>query len=533
MLLDPRLTDRSADRTNIGGHWRRLRRRGAALGGVVALALVGSTAIPADAALSTSERLQQSVKLNGLLKQTRALQQIADVNGGNRAAGSVGHAASAGYVMGQLQAAGYQVELQPFEFPYFQELEPTELDRLAPAATSYQEGVDFATATYSGSGTAEGNVRPVDVLLPPGAAANSSTSGCEATDFAGFVEGEIALLQRGTCTFGVKAENAEAAGAAAVIIFNEGQEGRTELLSPTLGAPSVTIPVVGASFALGEELARTGTTVRLSTSTVSQTRTTYNVVAETGKGRADNVVMLGAHLDGVPAGPGINDNGSGSAALLEIAKGMAKEVKKPRNRVRFAWWSAEEFGLLGSAAYVSSLSTAEAGDIALYLNFDMIASPNSGRFVYDGDDSDAVGAGAGPAGSAAIEDVFTDYFAARDLPTQGTDFDGRSDYGPFIEVGIPAGGLFTGAEGLKTAEQATAFGGTAGQAFDPCYHQACDTTRNLSNTAFLQNARAAAHATALFAQSTATVNSRPSAARLARVPSAKALAGIPHGVAAR
>ena len=165
--------------------------------------------------------------------------------------------------------------------------------------------------------------------------------------------------------------------------------------------------------------------------------------------------MLGAHLDSVAAGPGINDNGSGSAALIEIAKKLSTTIEYPRNKVRFAWWSGEEFNLLGSAYYVSNLSTGQRGDIALYLNFDMIASPNFGRFIYDGDNSDNTGAGPGPAGSAAIEKVFTDYFAARGLPTEGTDFDGRSDYGPFIapSVGIPSGGIFTGAEGVKTPAQ--------------------------------------------------------------------------------
>ena len=487
----------------------RLRRRGTAVAGVAALALLLPAAAPADAAPSASERLQDSVTLNGLLQHTRALQQVADVNGRTRAAGTPGHAASAGYVMGQLEAAGYRVRLQPFAFPFYQETAPVEMARTAAEPTTYQAGVDMATMTYSGSGTAEARVEGVDLALPP-PAEPGSTSGCEPADFTGFTRGAIALLQRGTCPFEVKAQNAQAAGAAAVVIFNEGQPGRTDLLTGTLGAPGVTVPVVGVSFALGQELAAPGTVLRVSAATESEIRTTYNVLAETRRGRTDNVVVLGAHLDSVPEGPGINDNGSGSAALLAIAKGMAKV--KPRNQVRFAWWSAEEFSLLGSAHYVSSLSAAEVANIALYLNFDMIASPNHGRFVYDGDDSDQQGAGPGPDGSAAIEGVFTSYFSGRGLPTAGTDFTGRSDYGPFIGVGIPAGGLFTGAEGIKTEEEAALFGGTAGEPYDPCYHQACDTSRNLDRTAFLQNARAAAHATAVFAADTSAVNGRtPSA----------------------
>jgi Zn-dependent M28 family amino/carboxypeptidase len=183
--------------------------------------------------------------------------------------------------------------------------------------------------------------------------------------------------------------------------------------------------------------------------------------------------MAGAHLDSVSAGPGINDNGSGSAALIEVAEQMAKV--NPRNKVRFAWWGAEEDGLLGSEAYVAGLSAEELDRITLYLNFDMVGSPNYGLFIYDGDDSDDEGEGAGPAGSAQIEATFERFFDSRGIPTKGTDFTGRSDYGPFIAVGIPAGGLFTGAEGIKTADEVALWGGIAGAQYDPCYHLACDT----------------------------------------------------------
>jgi Zn-dependent M28 family amino/carboxypeptidase len=191
-----------------------------------------------------------------------------------------------------------------------------------------------------------------------------------------------------------------------------------------------------------------------------------------------------------------------------VAIQFAKVVKQPRNKVRFAWWSAEEGGLLGSTHYVQNSSAADLGDIALILNFDMLASPNFARFVYDGDDSDKVGAGPGPAGSGAIEKVLNDFYAARNLPTEGTDFSGRSDYGPFLAAGIPAGGIFSGAEGVKTAAQAAKWGGTAGTAYDSCYHQACDTSRNINNTSLDQNADAVAYAVATFAHDTSDVNGR-------------------------
>jgi Zn-dependent M28 family amino/carboxypeptidase len=203
----------------------------------------------------------------------------------------------------------------------------------------------------------------------------------------------------------------------------------------------------------------------------------------------------------VPAGPGINDNGSGTAALLETAVhlGGAPAVT---NAVRFAFWGAEEEGLVGSTSYVRALSEADRNRIALYLNLDMVGSPNPGYFVYDGDNSDNVGAGPGPEGSATIERVLLDQLATTGVTGEGTDFDGRSDYGPFIAAGIPSGGLFTGAEEPKTAEQAQKWGGAAGKPDDPCYHQACDRTSNVDRTALDRNVDAVAGTIARFALST-------------------------------
>ncbi len=233
--------------------------------------------------------------------------------------------------------------------------------------------------------------------------------------------------------------------------------------------------------------------------TVQEKRTTNNVIAETKGGNAANTVMLGSHLDSVTAGPGINDNGSGSAGLLQTALELAESKAKVRNKVRFAWWSAEENGLLGSEHYVTNMSELDKKEVKLYLNFDMIASPNYGLFVYDGDDSDAVGAGPGPAGSAQLERDITDFMDKRGVPHEGTDFTGRSDYGPFIEVGIPSGGTFTGAEGIKTAAQAEKFGGQAGVAYDVNYHAKGDTIANINMTAFDANIDVIANAVGTYA----------------------------------
>jgi len=361
---------------------------------------------------------------------------------------------------------------------------------------------------YSGAGDTTAPIQAVDVLMPPGPTASSSTSGCEAADFAGFTAGNIALIQRGTCTFAAKAANAEAAGASGVLIYNEGQEGRTDTLNGTLGGPGSNIPVVGTSFAVGQELfnlLQNGEVrVHLATFTTVINVQTSNVIADSTTGRADRTVVLGAHLDSVPEGPGIQDNGSGSATILEIAEEMSELGIEPRNRVRFAFWGAEESGLIGSEYYVSQLSSRQLKNIAVNLNFDMVGSPNFVRFVYDGDGS-ASGI-EGPNGSGVVEDVFVDYFQSQGLASEPTEFSGRSDYGPFIAVGIPAGGLFTGAEEIKTEEQEAIYGGEAGVAYDHCYHQACDDIDNVNRTAIDQMSDAAAHAALTFAMTTSSVN---------------------------
>jgi hypothetical protein len=233
------------------------------------------------------------------------------------------------------------------------------------------------------------------------------------------------------------ADRLEAAGYDAVIIFNEGNPGREELFIGTLGTP-FTIPAVGLSFAdaaavIAQIQAGAEVVVRVETLTeIDPNRTTTNILADSPTGSDDRVVVVGAHLDSVIAGPGINDNGSGSSTILEIAEEMAELRITNRQKLRFAFWGAEELSLLGSEHYVNSLSDAEVGSIYANLNFDMVGSPNYVRFVYDGDGSDTETAG--PPGSAQIEAIFNQYFAGQGLASEPTAFDGRSDYGPFIAV---------------------------------------------------------------------------------------------------
>ena len=465
---------------------------------------------------NTYEKLLGCVTVEGVREHLAAFQAIADdstdpVYPGTRAAGTDGYADSVEYVAGLLRDAGYEVTLDPVEITFNF---PAVLRQLTPVPADYETGV----FTGSGSGVVEGNVIPVDINL---VGDRASTSGCEAADFAGLDfsgPNDIALVQRGTCFFGTKAYYAEQAGAEAVIVFNQGNSPDREGLivadassvdPPIPGEPGPIaqgIPVVGASFADGVALAQPGATARVEV-LPAETRTDYNVIAELPGKNTDNVVMAGAHLDSVIEGPGINDNGSGSAALLETALAMAN--LNPENTLRFGWWAAEEQGLVGSADYVAGLSQAERDRIALYMNYDMVGSPNYIFMVYDADESTFPAPVAIPAGSAAIEDVYESYYTSIGEPYDDTEFSGRSDYEAFILAGIPSSGLFTGAEEIKTEEQQAIWGGTAGEQFDPCYHLACDTLDNIDVRALDVNSDLIAYAMLTFAYSTESVNGVP------------------------
>jgi Zn-dependent M28 family amino/carboxypeptidase len=481
---------------------------------VVSLPGSAALAAPSQAACesrtnNTYDKLLECVRVEGVREHQAALQAIADANGGNRFSGFAGYDASVDYVVERLEAAGYDPEVQEFDYLAYEVAGPSALQQIAPNATTYVEGVDFGAVTQTDPGDVTAAVTAVDLQFGLG---NTSTSGCQASDFAGFPAGNIALLQRGDCTFEIKAENAAAAGAVGIVIFNQGNTtaaDRNGIPAVTLTANNTSgIPVLGTTYALGVTLANTpGLRMRVFANTLRQVLPTFNVIAEKTGANDDNVVMAGAHLDSVLAGPGINDNGSGSAAILEVAEQLAKV--KTQNTVRFAWWGAEESGLVGSTNYVNGLSQAEKDRIALYLNFDMIGSPNYIQMVYDSDQSGFVAPVPVPPGSIAIEDLFESFYTLSSEPYDDAEFSGRSDYQAFILNGIPAGGLFTGAEVPKTPEQQAIWGGTAGIAYDPCYHAACDTFANNNLHALTINSDAVAFAVLTYAYSTETVNGVP------------------------
>ena len=438
--------------------------------------------------------LSETVTVDAVRAHMANLDVIAEYNGGNRATNTPGYDVAALYVEDQLKRAGYEPYRHEYDYDAWRTNSPTVLSQVTPAKTSYEEGEHFETMSYSGAGSVRG---AKVTAVSPGAA----DSGCTTDQFEDFPEGHIALMQRGTCPFGEKVQNAADAGAVAGLVYNN-EDG---VFLGTVETES-DIPAIGVSGVLGEELVELTRHLRLKVevdSTIT-TETSYSVLADTPGGKDDNVVVVGGHLDGVEEGPGINDNGSGVAFILETAIQLAKQ-DEPNNQVRFAFWGTEESGLIGSNEYVADRTEAEIDDIALYLNFDMIGSHNYGRFVLDGR-MELPGSGGAPAGSGAIAKIFEDYFEEQGQVSEPGVLSGRSDYLAFMTAGIPSGGLFSGADGVKTEEQVEWYGGTAGELFDPYYHTPDDTMDNVDWDSVAELSAAGAHGVDFLAQNTLPVN---------------------------
>lgn len=324
-----------------------------------------------------------------------------------------------------------------------------------------------------------------------------SNNGCNTSDFPASANGSIVLIERGVCAFGDKSENAGLAGAVAAIIYNNVPGEAT--FGGTLGTPlPEQVATLGVTYEVGSEWAsQLAQNISLNATAMVDSFvknvTTYNIIADTRTGDENNVVMLGAHSDSVTAGPGINDDGSGTISLLEVATALSKF--SVTNKVRFAWWAAEEEGLIGSDYYVSQLLPEENAKIRLFMDYDMMASPNYAFQVYDANNS------ANPEGSEELKQLYIDYYTSQGVNHTLIPFDGRSDYDAFIKNGIPGGGVAAGAEVLKTPEEVEMFGGVAGVPYDKCYHQLCDDPFNLNYYAFMMNTKLIAHAVGTYAAS--------------------------------
>ncbi|ORY19687.1 aminopeptidase-like protein Y [Clohesyomyces aquaticus] len=422
--------------------------------------------------LVSSGAIQDAITTEGLMGNLQKLDSIAKTNGGNRAFGFPGYAASVEYILSRTKdSSNFITWTQDF-----------------PALFNGVTSIKFTVANqsyyvlglqYSPSTSAEGVTAP----LVLGA---SGDAGCTAEGYASLdVKGKIVLVERGACPDGTtlagRIRPAAAAGAVSVIIYNNVE---TPITGGTLSSPDPVKFVPGGFINQADGLAlaakiTSGQQVEayFQQTQVFETRITQNVFTETISGDPNNIIMLGAHLDSVQAGPGINDDGSGTSLILELKTALEKFTVK--NKVRFAWWGAEENGLLGSKYYTSHLNTSEASSILTYLNFDMVSRGYFG--VFDGDGS--THGLAGPPGSDVIEKIFLEDMTSKGINVTAARFTGGSDYASFMSIGKPVGGLHTG----------------TGVEQDPCYHQACDTINNPNPNTLTVNAKAAAHVLSILA----------------------------------
>jgi hypothetical protein len=385
----------------------------------------------------------------GLAGHLRVLELIARQNGGDRAAGTQGYEGSVAYVAGILRRLGWRVRVQKVPMTIWHERAPASLSVGGSALTPVR---DFRVPGYSASGTADGALHAVD-------------DGCQREDFATLAPGQVAFTGFGTCFLFRKALNAKRAGASALIAQTSAAP--RGVAFATLVFPRVGLPVVVMS---GSVPARDGDLVHLQVNAGSQRASTENVIAEIGPERGP-VTMAGAHLDSVPGGAGVNDNGSGVATLLEVA---ATFGPRPPGRVRLGFWGGEEEGLIGSRHYVRSLPKAQQREISAYLNFDMLGSSNAVPAVY----SD---------GNARLGRLLRRLHPGGE---RGVLVGNRSDGSAFESAGIAVNGLYSGAEEP----------GPGGKPRDPCYHLPCDTFANVSMGTLLPMARAAARALYLLAR---------------------------------
>ncbi|KAG9651817.1 Zn-dependent exopeptidase, partial [Aureobasidium melanogenum] len=435
-----------------------------------------------------TNKLQADIDIKKLVARAEELYKIAELsipeyNHPTRVIGSKGHLGTVDYIYSEISKLGnyYNITNQTF---------PAVSGNVIESRLVIGYDVPKSATPMSLTPPTKQH-EPVygDVLLVP-------NGGCSPSDFPRNMTGQIALIKRGTCSFGDKSANAGKAGADAAIIYNN-EKGE---LSGTLGNPT---PDHVATFGLSAEDAApyverlTNGTKKLDAiayidATVDEIMTT-NVIAQTIAGDPENCVMLGGHSDSVAPGPGINDDGSGTISLLEVATQLTKyEVN---NCVRFAWWAAEEEGLLGSTYYAEHLSPAENQKVRLFMDYDMMASPNFAYQIYNATNEE------NPNGSGELRVLYENWYKEQGHNYTFIEFDGRSDYLGFLMEGIPSGGIATGAEGIKTKQEASIFGGEAGAQYDPCYHQLCDDLHNLDLTAWEVNTKLIAHSVATYAKS--------------------------------
>jgi hypothetical protein len=419
--------------------------------------------------LGTASELVGCVRQDELWIHMTAFQQIADANPGSdghasRNSGEPGYLASVNYVADLMRSAGYRVTIQQYDYTYHGYSSVPLLSEVAPAEQNFALGPDFNITSNSGSGDVTAQLQPAaGIVIPAPATPNSTSSGCASSDFTGFVPGRVALIQRGACGVNQEIGLAVTAGAAAVVVFNEGSTGNTAASScgniARLGVPVVCL----ASYAVGQALfnqAQQGpTTVRVRIQPLTEIRPDYNLIADSPYGDSSSVVVVDAHLDAI-FGAGMLDNASGSATILEIALKMAGTTTL--HQLRYIWFGGEETGLFGSIHYTSTLTPTERSRIAFDVDADVTATPN---YVYAIADPGGFGAGTFPANVVPASQVgnndFASYFTLAGLPFESRT-NGGTDSFEFALIGVPNTGILTGQDCCKSAADVTIFGGFTG-----------------------------------------------------------------------
>ncbi len=477
--------------------WRR--HQGLASAAVVVAMLIGGCSSPPPPARDLARDLAGKVGVDGMYVHLRKLQEIADANNRSRAEGTPGYDASVDYVAKTLRDKGFDVQTPEFErLGVVSPGKPT----LVVSGRAYPvDQASLLTPTPADGLTAV-------TLRPP------KPAGCTTADYGTKrMTGAIAVVDDTGCSIVDKQKTAVAEDAVGLLVVsNPGVDGSPKGLFTPGYYRGLKVPVGVIGGDVDAALRRTRAPVRLTLDAKSAMVTSRNVLAQTKTGDTHNVVMAGAHLDTVANSPGINDDGSGVAALLETAAALGAQPRIA-NAVRFGFWGSEEAVLAGSAKYVESLDRDERADIALYLNFDMLGSPNAGFFTYDGDQSgqpnSAVPANTVPAGSAGVERTLAGYLNLAGMRPADMPLGKASDYSPFLDAGVPIGGVTTGAAQRKTDVQARLWGGTAGVAFDRNYHLPGDALDNVSRDALAVTGPTVAFAVGTYAQSVEGVNGVP------------------------
>ena len=403
------------------------------------LALVALLALLALLVPAAQAPARSTVARADLKRHLKAIHAIARANGGNRASGTNGERTTGNYAARRLARAGWTISRTPVSFPYWAE-------RRRSVLGAYRYGRDYVTMLYSGRGDVTARVVPV------------GGGGCSSGAYEGFPRGQIAALTASGCGYRDASVLAEQAGARAIIIADHGDGPPSQA---TLAKPAVGVPVVRVRLPVARRLAGRGSHIRVAVDAVVGRRVTHNVIAELPGSDPGRVVMAGAHMDSVPRGPGMSDNGSGVAALIEAGRHLARQPR--RSTLRLAFWSGHEAGMYGSNRYVADLPAEERRRIAVYLNVDMVGSPNGVPELYFN--------------RPELGTVLRRHLAGAGYRSQAAM---GGDHDPFRRAGIAIGGIHTGSVEEKTRAQARRWGGRAGRARDGCYHAACDDLSNVN-----------------------------------------------------